>query len=144
MRRAKGERGKSESITYMYCIKPTIKHHVTSTIKHLALARPTAARGATEPQRTSNTNSWMSPTWFSSPRPLVSTPYGHRKRPKTDRQSVGQKSGGVQLSPLSRGLQLPVMLRSPNAHQTPTPGSCGPGFVARVHWYCPTRPQGPA
>ena len=39
------------------------------------LARPTAARGATEPQRTSNFISWMSPTWPCSPCPLL-LPWG--------------------------------------------------------------------
>ena len=39
------------------------------------LTPPTAARGATEPQRTSNFISWMSPTWPCSPCPLL-LPWG--------------------------------------------------------------------
>ena len=59
--------------------------------KCAAIAPPTAARGATEPQRTSNIMSWMSPTWPCSPRSLLLPCAGHSTRESSAGQSVAQR-----------------------------------------------------
>ena len=55
------------------------------------LTPPAAARGATEPQRTSNIMSWMSPTWPCSPRSLLLPCAGHSTRESSAGQSVAQR-----------------------------------------------------